>query len=187
MLSNLATRYLLRNSNLRMAYRTDSTGSEFTLEFRKFFRNSEDTIVSPFHDIPVLANQDPPIYNMVVEVPRWSNAKMEIATKELLSPIKQDVKKGNLRFVMPLINHILTPQSDWSIDSFTTCSLTAGISGIMAPYLKLGRTRSTWTRGQTPKETTTLWTCVRSEVRSPRAGKSSRSVISCFVLNLECS
>ena len=26
---------------------------------------------------------------MVVEIPRWSNAKMEIATKEPLNPIKQ--------------------------------------------------------------------------------------------------
>lgn len=36
---------------------------------------------------------------MVVEIPRWTNAKMEIATKEKLNPIKQDVKKGQLRYV----------------------------------------------------------------------------------------
>lgn len=36
---------------------------------------------------------------MVVEIPRWSNAKMEIATKEKMNPIKQDVKNGQLRFV----------------------------------------------------------------------------------------
>ena len=36
---------------------------------------------------------------MVVEIPRWTNAKMEIATKEPLNPIKQDVKKGKLRYV----------------------------------------------------------------------------------------
>ena len=30
---------------------------------------------------------------MVVEVPRWTNAKMEIATKEKMNPIKQDIKK----------------------------------------------------------------------------------------------
>lgn len=34
---------------------------------------------------------------MVVEVPRWSNAKMEISLKEKLNPIKQDEKKGKLR------------------------------------------------------------------------------------------
>lgn len=36
---------------------------------------------------------------MVCEVPRWTNAKMEIATAEKMNPIKQDVKKGKLRYV----------------------------------------------------------------------------------------
>ena len=36
---------------------------------------------------------------MVVEVPRWTNAKMEVATKEKMNPIKQDIKKGALRYV----------------------------------------------------------------------------------------
>ena len=49
-------------------------------------------IISPFRDIPWTTGDK--IYNMVVEVPRWTNAKMEIATKEKLNPIKQDVKKG---------------------------------------------------------------------------------------------
>ena len=34
---------------------------------------------------------------MVVEVPRWSNAKIEIDLKSGLNPLKQDVKKGKLR------------------------------------------------------------------------------------------
>ena len=42
---------------------------------------------------------------MVVEIPRWSNAKMEIATKEALNPIKQDVKKGKLRYVKNFFPH----------------------------------------------------------------------------------
>ena len=37
------------------------------------------------------------VYNMVVEVPRWSNAKIEIDLKSSLNPLKQDVKKGKLR------------------------------------------------------------------------------------------
>ncbi|CAO3643490.1 unnamed protein product [Cunninghamella echinulata] len=36
---------------------------------------------------------------MIVEVPRWTNAKVEIATNEKYNPIKQDIKKGKLRFV----------------------------------------------------------------------------------------
>lgn len=36
---------------------------------------------------------------MVVEIPRWSNAKMEISKNQKLNPIKQDMKKGKLRYV----------------------------------------------------------------------------------------
>jgi nucleosome-remodeling factor subunit len=42
---------------------------------------------------------------MVVEVPRWTNAKMEIATKDPLNPIKQDIKKGQLRYVANCFPH----------------------------------------------------------------------------------
>lgn len=42
---------------------------------------------------------------MVVEVPRWTNAKMEINLKEPLNPIKQDVKNGKLRFVANCFPH----------------------------------------------------------------------------------
>ena len=45
------------------------------------------------------------MFNMVVEVPRWSNAKMEINLKEKLNPVKQDVKKGKLRFVANCFPH----------------------------------------------------------------------------------
>ncbi|GAA6108902.1 inorganic pyrophosphatase 2, mitochondrial [Tachysurus ichikawai] len=45
------------------------------------------------------------IFHAVVEVPRWTNAKMEIATKEPLNPLKQDVKKGNLRYVCNVFPH----------------------------------------------------------------------------------
>ena len=34
--------------------------------------------MSPFHDIPLYANGDRSVCNMVVEVPRWTNAKMEV-------------------------------------------------------------------------------------------------------------
>lgn len=36
---------------------------------------------------------------MVVEIPRGTNAKMEICLSEEGNPIKQDVKNGALRFV----------------------------------------------------------------------------------------
>ncbi|RMC13975.1 hypothetical protein DUI87_09059 [Hirundo rustica rustica] len=45
------------------------------------------------------------LFNMIVEVPRWSNAKMEIATEEPLNPIKHDIKKGKLRYVANIFPH----------------------------------------------------------------------------------
>lgn len=40
---------------------------------------NESGIVSPFHDVPLLADNTGKIFNMVVEIPRWSNAKMEVS------------------------------------------------------------------------------------------------------------
>ncbi|EPY81198.1 hypothetical protein CB1_000750004 [Camelus ferus] len=45
------------------------------------------------------------LFNMIVEVPRWTNAKMEIATEEPLNPIKQDLKDGKLRYVANIFPH----------------------------------------------------------------------------------
>ena len=42
---------------------------------------------------------------MVIEIPRWSNAKLEISGKLPFNPIVQDVKKGKLRFVRNCFPH----------------------------------------------------------------------------------
>jgi hypothetical protein len=39
-------------------------------------------IISPFHDIPLYANSEKNIVNMIVEIPRWSNAKFEVIIQE---------------------------------------------------------------------------------------------------------
>ena len=61
--------------------------------------------MSSFHDIPLFADQSNGILNMIVEVPRWTNAKMEICKEESFNPIKQDIKKGRLRFVRNCFPH----------------------------------------------------------------------------------
>lgn len=40
--------------------------------------NQKGKAISPLHDIPLHANDSQNVYNMVVEVPRWTNAKMEV-------------------------------------------------------------------------------------------------------------
>ncbi|XP_077575972.1 inorganic pyrophosphatase isoform X2 [Stigmatopora nigra] len=103
-----------------MHYQTEERGSPNTPDYRIYFKNVNGNYISPFHDIPLIAkgeksvdlpakkakrNNSEVLFNMVVEVPRWSNAKMEIATKEPLNPIKQDVKKGKLRYVANIFPH----------------------------------------------------------------------------------
>lgn len=61
--------------------------------------------MSPFHDIPLYANKEQNIFNMIVEIPRWTNAKLEISKEEAFNPIKQDEKKGKLRFVRNCFPH----------------------------------------------------------------------------------
>jgi len=41
---------------------------------------NESGFVSPFHDIPLYADAEKTLFNMVVEVPRWTNAKMEVGS-----------------------------------------------------------------------------------------------------------
>ncbi|KAG8226735.1 hypothetical protein J437_LFUL004386 [Ladona fulva] len=85
-------------------YSAIERGNPNTESYRVFFRN-EFGPISPLHDIPLWADRERHIANMVVEVPRWTNAKMEINLKEKLNPIKQDIKKGKLRFVANCFPH----------------------------------------------------------------------------------
>jgi inorganic pyrophosphatase len=80
-------------------------GSSVSIEHRVFVEK-DGTVVSPFHDIPLFADQSSNVLNMVVEVPRWTNAKMEISKEEAFNPIKQDIKKGRLRYVPSEISSI---------------------------------------------------------------------------------
>ncbi|XP_055970141.1 inorganic pyrophosphatase 2, mitochondrial isoform X1 [Sorex fumeus] len=102
-------------------YRTEQRGPARSADFRLFFKNTSGHYISPFHDIPLKAGDSAEgnglpakrarsdahenLFHMIVEVPRWTNAKMEIATKEPLNPIKQDVKRGRLRFVANVFPH----------------------------------------------------------------------------------
>ncbi|WQF77932.1 Putative inorganic pyrophosphatase [Colletotrichum destructivum] len=85
-------------------YSLRKVGAPNTLEHRVYIEK-DGVPVSPFHDIPLYANQEQTILNMVVEIPRWTNAKLEISKEELLNPIKQDIKKGKLRYVRNCFPH----------------------------------------------------------------------------------
>ncbi|CAL5866170.1 uncharacterized protein PFLUO_LOCUS377 [Penicillium psychrofluorescens] len=87
-----------------MSYGIRKIAQPHTLEHRVYIEK-DGVPVSPFHDIPLYANEQQTILNMVVEIPRWTNAKQEISKEEFLNPIKQDTKKGKLRFVRNCFPH----------------------------------------------------------------------------------
>jgi len=80
-------------------YTIEERGTENTTSYQVFVKDQAGQPISPFHDIPLVANQANQTFHVVIEVPRWTNAKMEIDTASPLHPIIQDTKKGKLRYV----------------------------------------------------------------------------------------
>lgn len=58
-------------------YRTRKIGAPNTLEHRIYIEK-DGIPVSPFHDIPLYANEQQTVLNMIVEIPRWTNGKLEV-------------------------------------------------------------------------------------------------------------
>jgi len=95
-----------------MAIKPVKSGQEETLEYRLFFED-EGKKISPWHDIPLYPAGQPGLLNFVVEIPRGTRAKLEVATKEKGNPIMQDTKKGKLRYygIDPVFNYGCFPQT----------------------------------------------------------------------------
>ena len=67
----------LSNAKMASQYTTRKVAAPNTLEHRIFIEK-DGVPISSFHDIPLYANEQQTILNMVVEIPRWTNAKMEV-------------------------------------------------------------------------------------------------------------
>ncbi|TKY71554.1 Soluble inorganic pyrophosphatase 6 [Spatholobus suberectus] len=120
-LNNLRFCRTRRSYNCRAIYNPQvvvkEEGQPETLDYRVFFVEKSGKKVSPWHDIPLRLGDD--VFNFIVEIPKESSAKMEVATDEPFTPIKQDTKKGKLRFYPYNIhwNYGLLPQT-WEDPSF---------------------------------------------------------------------
>ena len=97
------------NATAPFTAQTEVIGEAGTESFRLFFKQNSG-IISPWHDIPL---KDGDNYNMIVEIPKMTKAKMEVATKEENNPIAQDTKNGKLRdYHGPIFwNYGLFPQT----------------------------------------------------------------------------
>lgn len=60
-------------------YTVRKIGAANTLEHRVYIEK-DGVPVSPFHDIPLYANEQQTILNMIVEIPRWTNGKLEVSS-----------------------------------------------------------------------------------------------------------
>ncbi len=60
-------------------YSIRKNGAANTFEHRVYIEK-DGTPVSPFHDVPLYANEQQTVLNMIVEIPRWTNAKMEVCS-----------------------------------------------------------------------------------------------------------
>lgn len=67
------------NPNAPSQYAVRKNGTANNPDYRIYIEK-DGTVVSPFHDIPLYANEQQTVLNMVVEIPRWTNAKMEVGS-----------------------------------------------------------------------------------------------------------
>ncbi|KAL1449146.1 hypothetical protein WDU94_000371 [Cyamophila willieti] len=88
----------------KLQVKTVEKGIPNTAEYRMYFKSNQGYI-SPMHDIPLYSNFYTKVCNMIVEIPRWTNAKMEINLREPMNPIKQDIKNGLVRNVANVFPH----------------------------------------------------------------------------------
>jgi inorganic pyrophosphatase len=104
-------------------------GPADSLEFR-IFQNTKGAVVSAWHDIPLYAGDG--LLHFVCEIPKETSAKMELATDETSNPIKQDIKKGKLRFYPYNIhwNYGMLPQTWEDPDHKNPDCFNAGVSRI---------------------------------------------------------
>ena len=66
------------HANAPSGYSVRKNGAANTLEHRIYIEK-DGLPLSPFHDIPLYANEQQTVLNMIVEIPRWTNAKMEVS------------------------------------------------------------------------------------------------------------
>lgn len=76
-----------------MVYTIKKVDLKNSVNYKVYVERKNGKPISPLHDIPLNVNIDQQIFNMVVEIPRWSNTKWEISKKEKWNPIVQLAEK----------------------------------------------------------------------------------------------
>ena len=83
-----------------------------TNQYSLYIANDDGRPLSSWHDVPLVATEvdsSNQTYNMIVEIPRFSQAKFEIHRERRLNPIVEDKKNSKNRFlpnVFPWHGHV---------------------------------------------------------------------------------
>jgi 3'-phosphoadenosine 5'-phosphosulfate synthase len=93
--------------------------STYEAQLMKLGEGGSKWPVSPWHDVPLklpptTSSPGEQLFNMVVEIPKGSLAKLEVQKELAHNPIRQDTKKGVPRFYtygVPGFNYGLLPQT----------------------------------------------------------------------------
>lgn len=72
----------LDSENMASKFTVRKVAAPNTLEHRVYIEK-DGVPISPFHDIPLFADSQQMLLHMVVEIPRWTNAKMEVRSSYL--------------------------------------------------------------------------------------------------------
>lgn len=83
-------------------YNVRKVGAPNTFEHRVYIEK-DGLPVSPFHDIPLYANQEQTILNMVVEIPRWTNGKLEVCSVPVPHSVSRPQSRVRVCFEISLV------------------------------------------------------------------------------------
>ena len=72
------------------------SGDESKLYLVYLEEEEQGRILSAWHDVPLFTDHSNLTYNMIVEIPRFSQAKFEISRARKLNPIVQDIGKVSI-------------------------------------------------------------------------------------------
>ena len=115
----------------------------FSITEHRIFVERDGILISPFHDIPLYANEQKTLLNMIVEIPRWTNAKMEVCSSELLRKVRNGISKlmhirvslyRSARRKSWILSSRISRRASFAMSA--TASPTRVISGTMVPSLR---------------------------------------------------
>jgi 3'-phosphoadenosine 5'-phosphosulfate synthase len=114
--------YSVMHSDPIVARASKASGVYATASF-KLYLQADGKTISPWHDLPlypVESGSANSLVTMVVEIPMYSTAKMEMCKTETENPIMQDEKDGKPRYYtygVPFFNYGFLPQT-WEDPAF---------------------------------------------------------------------